>query len=273
MVFRLTHDLPKENDYFKTDIPGVGLLVRHNGGVYNLKTPFTLGPGQSLHDAGFSRLSLELYQISDDLAPGILDLSRLPGIQLECAEEQAAPAWMVRFGGSLDIHTSTCEVQQDQVVYLGEHSSSSLMREGDNTPWVEFDLRLTNCGQFYGRLTTLHSSNGDLVGGVAASNHAVITGQDHTYATWTGDGWASNYPLDDSKSSSWRGEPLLIQLQMKSSNGQWGDNARRTLYGGGWPQVTEYNVPMRARYYRKNDEEPLEPGPKNASVVVMIRYE
>ncbi|MNG37509.1 hypothetical protein D3C84_1248850 [compost metagenome] len=58
------------------------------------------------------------------------------------------------------------------------------------------------------------------------------------------------------------------------------------MHSGGWSSAwgatpaperkAEYNIPMRARYYRQdynNGKAPLQPGQKNASVVLLIRYQ
>lgn len=266
LAFRLTQDLPdKGRQHFNTDIPGVGLSVDQSvilGGMilYRLK------PGESLTAAVTGWLNLYVYQISDDLVPGILDLSRLPGIKVECADEQAAPAFVMRLGGSLNIQTATCEVQQEQVVDLGEHTVSSLK---GTSPWVDFSLRFSNCTPFYKKPYTSHDADGSIyfdINGWGTNGISVRVQND-------GDDGEGAYGssalirLDAAPSSDWWLHPLLIELQINNGYGWWG-SARYYV-----TDQAEYNIPMRARYYRMNKEVPVEPGPKNASAVLLIRYE
>ncbi|MDT4870611.1 hypothetical protein FQZ97_1056960 [compost metagenome] len=75
--------------------------------------------------------------------------------------------------------------------------------------------------------------------------------------------------LDATPSFEWWLHPLLIELQISTDDGSWwGDEVRHPA-----TDRAEYNIPMRARYYRMNPRVPLEPGPKNASAVLLIRYE
>ncbi len=274
LALRLTHDLPKENNHFKTDMPGVGLSVAQ-GNNDQFGTPFTLGPGQSLRDVRFRDLHFALSKISDELAPGVLDLSRLPGVKLECADEEAALAWVVHLGGSLNIQSATCEVQQDQVVDLGEHPSSSLMREGDTTPWVDFALRFSNCQPFYGTPSTNHLFNGDMLDQTKNPNWIAVSVQGGV-SSWavSESSPAAGVRLDGATSTSYWLDPLLIQLQMQVEDLS-GTILKWDSYGAVSPddRKTEYSIPMRARYYRQDySEAPLEPGQKNASAVLMIEY-
>lgn len=271
LVARLTHDLPlASSDYggiYKTDIPGIGLGV--TGGYARLGEPFTLQPGQSLGKSDLDKIQFQLFRLSD-LVPGNVDLTPLPGVKLECMEEGAASAWVVRLSGGFNIYNPTCEAQQDQVVDLGEHPASRLARAGDSTPWVDFTLHFSNCQNFYGPGgITFHEPNGYMYKHEKHSNSINVGAEgENVRLAWSRE--LNQYlavRLDDS--SSW--EPLQIDLRVMNWNGRphW------SYWGRLWTEgvhQTEYSLPMRARYYRSSDAS-LEPGPKTASVVLTIRYE
>lgn len=259
LVARLERDLPRDGYLFKTDIPGLAMGARFNTDFIDEPVLFTLQPGQSLADAGsYSSAWVDFfYEASSDgaLAEGILDIGMTPGIKFECALGGGEPALVLRPRGLLTVERPTCKVvTEEQVVDLGEHPESALKHEGSATPWVSFDVSFSGCSGIAGLLQQNWDSAGKLVSSYSDPYRPRVEPQGNFVNRWyygyvLGVEGDSRYPEYQTLAINFRGIDNWIDA---------GPSA--------------FSLRMSARYLRQNVFE-IEPGPKNASLVLMIRYE
>ncbi|MNF53221.1 hypothetical protein D3C84_345950 [compost metagenome] len=257
LVVRLERDLPRADNFFKTDIPGLGMDGTLDYRWIGEQATVTLQPGQSLADAlEYSLLEFRYGAIAgSELAEGMLDIGMTPGIKLECASGGGEPALVIRPIGVLAVEHPTCKVvTEQQVVDLGEHAVSTLKLE-QGTPWVSFDVNFSGCSGLVGSVRQLWDSAGNQITSDRDPNFLSVEPQgSNLYHHWyhgywlglEGDSWPAEY------------QPLVVNFEVG--------------YADLSPGQTAFSLPMRARYYRTAWRE-LEPGPKNASLVLMIRYD
>ncbi|HDC4524628.1 fimbrial protein (plasmid) [Enterobacter kobei] len=282
-----TLSIPGQSGYsgkaYTTNVPGIGAVI----------VDYTYGyPATHLEDQTMGRFTLQMnsqgpqyfgHAKKFDLIlikigptpPGgyTLNASSLPsakvfGVASVISKLKGLPAdtRKIVFNGSLRVNAQTCTTP-DVNVELGSHNMSAYPKVGDASPWVPFNIRLTNCPVFYGNFPGSNPVNltsgssvtptptSNKIGVSLTPNSSILDVEKGIMALSTEIGAATGFGIQVARYS--------ISPQIISFADEFKVDLPRT-------GVATWNVPMSARYIRT--ELKGEPGKANGKLTFTINY-
>jgi type 1 fimbria pilin len=181
--------------------------------------------------------------------------------------------------GSVNIMAGTCEVP-DVNVKMGTHMVGA---DVENTPWVDFNIKLLNCPPMYGRFDRLSSTmdaTNQWLGPDSSTSGS--TDQPNTlgllfnpvsgYANLAAGGACAEF-TDKESSSTAQGACLEIQNMLNknvltdSQAGSFTDSGLTLVQ-----HTADYTIPLKARYARK-DGETMSAGKADSAVEFTLNYQ
>lgn len=270
----------RDTNVFPTNVPGIGVSFIQ-GGMDDFSLPgerigFQAGTKNCTdynicsHGYAASSITIYLHRIGD-IPPGshFIDATSFPTFAVYSGALEHPPLdnfLTFSFTGGIHIVSKTCDTS-NVTVELGEHEKS-YFATNEGSPWVDFNIELTNCPAFLGRNYYAWSqSTGDTALYSSKKNEFSYILKPTTALS------GSTTVLLDGTPGSAEG----IGVQVEGPDGGKTFNYEYPINGIiNSPSSVEglsYNIPFKARYVRLgSNASNIKPGTANTAVEFVINY-
>ncbi|HBQ2432088.1 TPA: type 1 fimbrial protein [Klebsiella aerogenes] len=270
---------PYPGKVYTTNIPGIGVAVWYAGNAVTTTSSHRMHVAEFEVDADISTLfygfgssfDISLVKIGTtppgSYAVNALTFPTAKHFFSAYSNVAGLPITVrrINFSGSLTVSAQTCTTP-DVNVPLGVHDVSEFSSTGSATPWVNFNVQLTNCPEFkgyYSGSNPVELTTGTY--GASTSNQYGLRLSPTSSVIDSANGIMSVTPAIDAASG--------IGIQIASDNSgtkvPFNFSAEKT-YDATKSGASTINIPMAARYIKTSSS--MIPGKANGKVTFTINY-
>ncbi|SDJ30712.1 Pilin (type 1 fimbria component protein) [Pseudomonas delhiensis] len=272
---------PYAGNVYKTDVPGIGVAITHLGTVMPSNRDMVLCSGNvsqctNTITSFVNPIVLSFIKIGE-VAPSTISGASLPTIRVDVTEKESGNRITLgsfSYVGAVNVVSATC-LTPDVPVNLGSHQiGAGTLGPEKTTPFVAFDIVLSNCPAFAGYAAEQWSSAG--TGQICQEKACMPSGMSATNSLRfrLDPMYGSDFPTKGIvKLDGVEGSATGVGIEISRPAGGSVVPIGTFVYGPGVTGVdgATYKIPLRARYVQT--ESKVTPGPANSSVMFTIDYQ